>query len=197
MRKTKDCIHLNIKVSNIINPILTSNLSKNNNFISSEEIKSDSSKHLKKLNHYIKTKITGEKKNGKIFPSSHFVTEQIKLDFESALKEENDKFRLSLFDIVNPFICFNEKENYKRFIQITKFIENQLEIRNIIFKINMVDKLTFILTGYKYRKLLESCPNPFNNNNMPEQSFDSYSAGDLEDFDNFLINNIKNITNKI
>jgi hypothetical protein len=199
IKKGKGAIKMNLKESNNDNQILSSTDKINNNILSSENINYDSSKdlqkfHVKKVMKKINTDKVYEESIRKIIPLNEGLrTKDIKIEFDPSSKKECKSLNLSFFEIINPFSCFNQSQNYKQFIDLIKIIESELEIRNILIKLNMIDKLTFIFTGDKYKKLLELSPNPFKKNIINEEC-ESFMQQDLEELSNFIVQNIKHIT---
>jgi hypothetical protein len=154
------------------------------------EIESNLNKISKKFD---KVRVNNESIRKIIHSKEGVKNTDINHNFNSDSKiERKDSLAINWFEIINPFLCLNRSDNYIKLIHSSKLIESQLEVRNIILKFNMIDKLTYIFTGDKYRRLLESSINPFNN--LQEDHYDSFSQQDLQNFNKFLKTNIKYIT---
>jgi hypothetical protein len=110
------------------------------------------------------------------------------------------KILLTNLEVVLPNFCFKavsqQKMNLSRLEQLRKLVENQLDVNYIINKLNMVDKLTYIIAGEKYKRLLNITMNPYVKISDPNK-FDSpmnYNQDDLSQLPAFMAQNIKTLT---
>jgi len=111
INKKKGTIKMNIKELYDNNQIISSTVKiNNNNIISSEENKYDSSKdfqkfNLKKVIKKISSDKVYEESIRKIIPSNEGLrTKDIKIDFDQHLKKESNSLNLSLFEIIILFL---------------------------------------------------------------------------------------------
>jgi hypothetical protein len=84
----------------------------------------------------------------------------------------SEKFKKQILKINNigllfPISCFGKSSNIRKqlytFNRFKNFINDQMDILNIIAKMNIIDKINFLLTGENNMYVLQNCFNPLIN----------------------------------
>jgi hypothetical protein len=95
--------------------------------------------------------------------SKFYVNSELK-----TIKSENKKSQfcqLKLIEIIIPFWCIKKKicknKNLAAHYSYKNFIIKLLDVRNIVKKINNLDKICTIITGNENKHILENCINPY------------------------------------
>ena len=137
---------------------------------------------------------TGNKVDTKIVPHEILVSKQ----FGNATL---GKIKLSKLELILPFFCISKFKNPSKTLLIMemlrKSLEETLDVNQIISKLNMVDKLTYIVAGDKYKNLLSMTMNPYLNTNEPKGDImTSINQDDLNRMAENMAVNLKNLTEK-
>lgn len=80
-------------------------------------------------------------------------------------KERETKISFSCVESFLPLICFGAKsksrKNLTLHFKLRQIINNQMDIVNIIGKLNIIDKLNFLIMGLENKSMINKCPNPY------------------------------------
>jgi hypothetical protein len=86
------------------------------------------------------------------------------LNTDNANTKKSKVSELKLIQIITPLWCFNKKfcstKDLRAHHKYKKFIIKLLDVRNILKRMNILDKISLILTGSENKHILESCINP-------------------------------------
>jgi hypothetical protein len=90
----------------------------------------------------------------------------LKEDFKLTGMKIARPIKLNCFQTCLPSFMFPSNKNSKNFIIYRNFLNDQIDMRNVINKLNLIDKLTYLIMG-NYMDQLSNCHNPiFKNNNL-------------------------------
>lgn len=93
-------------------------------------------------------------------------------------KTDSKNFELNFYDLITPIWCIrnglSKSKNLSMYYRYKKYIIEHLDVKNIVKKLNNLDKLILILTGNENKLILENCINPY--------SFDPKKLENLSEF---------------
>jgi hypothetical protein len=113
------------------------------------------------------------------------------------------KIELTNLEVILPSFCFGNntiyKKNLMRLEMYRKLVESQLDVNYIITKLNMIDKLTYIFAGDKYKMLLQKSVNPYTKQGGHKSSeyVSTFGLEELSQLSNLMATNIKNLTERV
>lgn len=100
--------------------------------------------------------------------------------------------RFELSEILTPLWCHNKnsasKKNLELHQKFQSFIIKQLDIINVVAKLNNLDKISMILSDREMTSILENCVNP-----LYYEESNSYVNSEFNQLKHHLINNLNNM----